>query len=187
MCLCLCMFSSLRLSKYDRVLSRGRGQWLLGWVPPAGKAFWTLLTEGLGKMNRPWPVIQSQAQHGLLHSTNVLWKHIVSSSLTVGALLIIELRKTKIGRVVCGESREGKEKKNETTKNILICSCQFSLHPGFSIYFKDQFFLKGWVFFGGFWVGSVRLQISWMALVLVSHTVFLFLLLLGRGFFFFYK
>lgn len=98
---CLCMFLSLQLYKYDRVLNRGRGQWLLGWVPPAGKAFRTLLIEGLGKTNRPWPVIQSQAQHGLVHSTNVLWKHIVSSGLMAGALLVIELGERKIGK---GES-----------------------------------------------------------------------------------
>lgn len=99
--LCLCIFPSLQLCKYDRVLSWGRGQWLLGWVPPTGRAFWTLLIEGLTKMNWPWPVIQLQAQHGLVHSTNVLWKHIVSSCSMAGALLVIELRARKLGK---GES-----------------------------------------------------------------------------------
>lgn len=117
--LCLFLFPSLQLWKRDGVLGTGRGQWLLGWVPPAGRALWTLLIEGRSEMNWPWPVIQLQAQHGLVHSTNVLWKHIGSScSMAVPAwALNSETESWGKGRELGWEKTEGKEKKNETTKN----------------------------------------------------------------------
>lgn len=125
--LCLRIFPSLQLWKCDWVLSRGRGQWLLGWVPPTGRGFWTLLIEGLSKMNWPWPVIQLSAQHGLVHSTNVLWKHIVSSCLMAGPFLVIELRKLGKGRRVGLEEERGKRRRKMwLIKNFLICSYQFS-------------------------------------------------------------
>lgn len=101
------IFPSLQLCKYDWVLSRGRGQWLLGWVPPSRRAFWTLLIEVLSKMNWPGSVIQLQAQHGLVHSTNVLWKHIASSCSMAGPLLVMELRKLGKGKRVGLEKERG--------------------------------------------------------------------------------
>lgn len=116
--LCLRIFPSLQLCKYDWVLSRGRGQWLLGWVPPSRRAFWTLLIEVLSKMNWPGSVIQLQAQHGLVHSTNVLWKHIASSCSMAGPLLVMELRKLGKGKRVGLEEERGKGEENWDDQNF---------------------------------------------------------------------
>lgn len=132
------------------------GEVIWCWVgSPAGKAFWMLLTEGLGEINWPWPVIELQAVHGLVHSSNLVWKHIVPAvwwlvpycSLNWGN----EIRGK--GGVWGGESKRGKERNKEKKikmklqKEFLICSHQFLLHPDFSIYCKDQVFLREWVIF----------------------------------------